>query len=148
MINKERLKLDADTSGETIWVCSHCGQPADHANGVQNNPDQLVLMLMCPSGKVTLGEWATEEEKTVQLAAYARELRLAQITRELVNNGLHRTSLKQEIAQCQGRALRETDPPRKVSIERECESLKNREIALGTVARDLKEERERLIQGG
>jgi len=25
-------------------------------------------MLMCPSGKITLGEWATEEEKSVQTA--------------------------------------------------------------------------------
>lgn len=148
MINKQYLKFDAAISGETAWICGHCGQPADYAKGVQNNPDQLVLMLMCPSGKVTLGEWATEEEKTVQLAAYARELRLAQITYYLAGHGLRRTSLKQEISQCQEQAQRETDPLRKSTLEEECEALKNREVALGQVARELKEERERLIQGG
>ena len=148
MINKEHLKFDVDISGETIWVCGHCGQPADLANGVQNNPDQLVLMLMCPYGKVTLGEWATEEEKNVQLAAYGRELRLAQVTHELADHGLSRTSLKQRISECQERSERETDPLRKATLEEECESLRNREIALGDVVRELKEERERLIQGG
>lgn len=147
MIDKEHLKLDTGISGdEIIWVCAHCGQPADHANGVQNNPDQLVLLLMCPSGKVTLGEWATEEEKTFQLAAYARELRLAQITHELAEHGLSRTSLKQRISECQERVERETNPLEQASLEKECESLKNREIALGNVVRELKEERERLTR--
>lgn len=146
MINKEHLRVEADTSGETVWICGHCGQPADHAKGVQNNPDQLVLMLMCPSGKVTLGEWATEEEKTVQLAAYARELRLAQITHELAEHGLRRTSLKQQISECQEQAEREADPLRKRSLEKDCESLKNHEIALGQVVGELKEKRERLMR--
>lgn len=101
---------------------------------------------MCPSGKVTLGEWATEEEKTVQLAVYARELKLAQITRELAEHGLSRTSLKQRISECQERVEGETDLLRKASLEEECESLKNREIALGHVVRELKDERERLTQ--
>jgi cell division protein FtsB len=95
---------------------------------------------------VALGEWATEEEKTIQLAAYARELRLAHITHELVVHGLSRTSLKQSVSECQERVERETDPARKASLEKECESLRNREIALGDVVRDLKEEREKLTR--
>ena len=103
-------------------------------------------MLMCPFGKVTLGEWATEEEKAAQLDAYSRELRLAQITHELAEHGLKRTSLKLRISQCQERVEKEADPVRKATLEEECESLRNREVALGDVVRELKEERDRLIQ--
>jgi hypothetical protein len=122
LINKEQLNLGASSTGEDVWICGHCHQPADHANGIQNNPDELVLMLMCPSGRVTLGEWATEEEKAAQLDAYARELKVAQIAHELSAHGLSRTSLKLTISECQERAERETDPQRKASIEEECES--------------------------
>jgi hypothetical protein len=74
MIYAEHLGLGQDASGETVWFCRHCNQPADHAEGLQGNPDQLVYMLMCPRGEVTLGEWATLEEKEAQLAAYLAKL--------------------------------------------------------------------------
>ena len=78
MIDKKYLKTGKDASGEDIWVCEHCHKPADHAQGAQNNPDQLVHMLMCPAGKITLGEWATLKEKKAQLAAYMAELKKQQ----------------------------------------------------------------------
>jgi hypothetical protein len=72
MISKD-LKLGRNAAGEQVWLCGHCNQPADHGTGATDT-DQLVYMLVCPTGKVTLGEWLTLEEKQNQLAAYREAL--------------------------------------------------------------------------
>lgn len=73
MIDKQ-LTLGKDASGDEIWVCGHCGRPADDAQSAEDK-DQLVYMLMCPDGKLTLGGWATLEEKNAQLKAYKDKLK-------------------------------------------------------------------------
>jgi hypothetical protein len=74
MINHEQLKIGKNAFGDELWVCGHCGKPADHAKGAQNR-EQLVYMLMCPEGKVTLGEWTTLEEKNAELKAHGDRLK-------------------------------------------------------------------------
>ena len=69
MIDERNLKLGKNTSGDEVWICGHCGQPADEAKGAQNK-DDLAYMLMCPHGKVTLGEWPDVETKNAELGAY------------------------------------------------------------------------------
>jgi hypothetical protein len=66
MINTKYLKLGNNASGEEIWAC---GQQADEAETVDVK-GHSVHMLMCPLGKITLGEWPSLEEKTLQLAAF------------------------------------------------------------------------------
>jgi hypothetical protein len=68
----KQLKLAKNDAGDERWVCGHCGRPADSGESVHN--DHIVLILMCPSGQVTLGEWATMEEKNLQLADYKKRL--------------------------------------------------------------------------
>jgi hypothetical protein len=146
VVNKEQLKFAASNSGEDVWICGHCNQPADHAQGTQNNPDQLVLMLMCPSGKVTLGEWATEEEKAAQLVAYLTELKLAQVTHDITEHGLAVNSVKQRIRECRERERVTTDPAERARLRKDCESLENHESALLKEMRELQDERRRLTQ--
>jgi len=73
MIYRQYLGFGKDGSGEKVWICRHCNLPADEAKGAGDR-DQLVYVLMCPAGRITLGEWATAEEKQMQLTAYAAEL--------------------------------------------------------------------------
>ena len=73
MIDEKQLKLGKNAAGDKVWVCGHCNKPADEAQGAQNR-DQLVHMLMCPDGKITLGEWSTVEEKNAELRAYRDKL--------------------------------------------------------------------------
>jgi len=64
MIDIQHLKLDKNKAGDETWICGHCGQPANEAKGMPNKPDDLVYMMICPLGKLTLGEWVTLEEMT------------------------------------------------------------------------------------
>jgi hypothetical protein len=73
MIDKQYLRIGKNRYGEAAWICGHCQQPADHAKSAQD-ADRLVHLLMCPTGTVTLGEWATLNEKEADLAAYMVEL--------------------------------------------------------------------------
>lgn len=74
MINEEQLGIGEGASGEGVWICVHCGKPADHSYGAQEK-DQLLHLLMCPQGKVTLGEWMTLEDKKAELKAFAAKLK-------------------------------------------------------------------------
>ncbi len=74
MINVQQLKLGHNDSGDEVWICGHCGRPADEAKGAANKAD-LVYMLMCPLGKVTLGEWVALEEKSAELKAHKNRLK-------------------------------------------------------------------------
>lgn len=77
MIDVKQLKLGKNESGDEVWICGHCGQPADDAKGAANKPDDLVYLLKCPFGKVTLGEWITLEEKSAELKAHKNRLKIA-----------------------------------------------------------------------
>jgi len=70
MIDDKYLRLGRTASGDEVWICGHCAQPADEAKGLANKPDDLVFQLKCPFGKVTLGEWVTTEQKLAELKAY------------------------------------------------------------------------------
>jgi hypothetical protein len=76
VIDAQKLKLGKDASGDEVRVCGHCGRPVDDAHGAQDK-DHLVYMLMCPGGSITLGEWATLEEKNAQLKAPGTSSRAA-----------------------------------------------------------------------
>ena len=73
MINQRYLYFAQNASGDEIWMCGHCRQPADHSTGPQNKND-VAFMLMCPEGKVTLGEWTDLETKNSELIAYKQRL--------------------------------------------------------------------------
>lgn len=75
MIDVGQLRLGRNDFGDEVWICGHCGQPADEAKGLANKPDDLVYLLMCPLGKVKLGEWVTLEEKSAELRAHKNRLR-------------------------------------------------------------------------
>jgi hypothetical protein len=74
MIDTKELKLSRNISGDEVWVCGHCGQQADEAVTIDAD-GHPTYRLMCPLGKVTLGEWPTLEEKQLQLGAYMQVLR-------------------------------------------------------------------------
>jgi hypothetical protein len=75
LINIEHLTITKNAFGEEIWSCTHCGRPADSAKGIQNNPDQTALLLVCPSSGTVLGEWATADEKKIELTEYLSKLK-------------------------------------------------------------------------
>jgi hypothetical protein len=75
MIDYQQLNLGKNASGDEVWICGHCGQPANEAKGLANKPDDLVYLLMCPFGKVRLGEWVTLEEKNADLKAHKERLK-------------------------------------------------------------------------
>jgi hypothetical protein len=74
MINTKELKLSTTASGEEIWVCGHCGKPAQEAETIDGK-GHTSYTLMCPLGRITLGEWPSLEEKELQLAAYTQALK-------------------------------------------------------------------------
>jgi len=57
-----------------MWVCGHCGEQANEAETI-DEVGHLTYSLMCPLGRITLGEWPTLEEKNLQLAAYTQALK-------------------------------------------------------------------------
>lgn len=73
MINGKLLQIGKNASGDEVWICGHCVQPADEAHGAQNK-DDLAYMLMCPARKVTLGEWEDLETRHAQLLAHKQRL--------------------------------------------------------------------------
>ena len=76
MINTKELKLGTDATGEEIWICGHCGGEADDAQ-ILDAQGHSAYTLMCPTGKTTLGEWLTLEEKALQLTAYKKAIKKA-----------------------------------------------------------------------
>jgi hypothetical protein len=74
MINTKHLKLSKGVSGEEIWVCGHCGRQANEAETI-DEVGHLTFSLMCPLGRITLGEWPSLEENELQLAAYTHALK-------------------------------------------------------------------------
>jgi hypothetical protein len=92
MIYSDFVRIASDECGRDRWVCAHCGEPADHGQGRCAEPEKFVYVLICPSGKATLGEWLTVEEKFAELSACYEKLKLEQIgarasTRESRNDG-------------------------------------------------------------
>ena len=73
MINEDALRIGKSKSGDEIWICGHCQQPADHGHGAQNR-DEAAYLLMCPAGEITLGEWGDPETKNTELRAYKQSL--------------------------------------------------------------------------
>jgi hypothetical protein len=76
MIDTKQLLLVKNESGEETWVCGHCGGQADDAQTVDAE-GHSAYKLMCPTGKITLGEWFTLEEKILQLTAYKKAIKKA-----------------------------------------------------------------------
>lgn len=76
MINSKELKLGTNASGDEIWVCGHCGVQADDAQMLDAEGNSAYT-LMCPTGRITLGEWPTLEEKILQLTAYKKAIKKA-----------------------------------------------------------------------
>jgi hypothetical protein len=74
MINTKHLRLSKRASGDEMWVCGHCGQQVNEAETI-DEVGHLTYSLMCPLGRITLGEWPTLEEKQLQLAAYTQALK-------------------------------------------------------------------------
>ena len=75
MIDERFLNLGKGDSGD-IWICGHCGKPADHVRGAQDK-DDLAYTLMCPDKALKLGEWPDPQTKSSELAAYKHRLILA-----------------------------------------------------------------------
>jgi hypothetical protein len=74
MINFNELKLGTNASGDEIWVCGHCGGETGEAQTVDAQ-GHSAYTLMCRTGKITLGEWPTLEEKILQLTAYKKAIK-------------------------------------------------------------------------
>ncbi len=74
MINTKELRLSKNASGDEMWVCGHCGRHADEAETIDEK-GHTTYTLMCPLGRITLGEWPSLEEKELQLAAYTQVLK-------------------------------------------------------------------------
>lgn len=69
MINFKELKLGTNASGDETWVCGHCGGETEDAQTVDAE-GHSAYTLMWPTGKITLGEWPTLDEKILQLTAH------------------------------------------------------------------------------
>jgi hypothetical protein len=74
MINFKELKLGTNATGDEIWVCGHCGEETEDAQ-TMDAEGHSAYTLMCPTAKITLGEWPTLEEKMLQLAAYKKTIK-------------------------------------------------------------------------
>src|SRR5271170_4934650 len=64
---EERAEVIGDGPGDTLIACVHCHKAADDK---ARTVGEFPFMLMCPFGKVTLGEWATELERTNAIADF------------------------------------------------------------------------------
>ena len=75
MTNQRYLSLGKNAFGEEIWVCGHCGKPANHVTEEKDkNKDEVAYSLICPDGNLTLGQWKDLATKNAELAAYKQRL--------------------------------------------------------------------------
>lgn len=61
---------------KVIFVCPKCGRPPEPAMGAANK-DQLVYVWLCwRCGGLTLGEWASIEERDNELRGFAERVKV------------------------------------------------------------------------
>ncbi len=63
---EDKVEVITSRHGDHQIACKHCHQPADRAETIGDLP----FLLMCPNGKVTLGEWGTAAEREADIFGF------------------------------------------------------------------------------
>jgi hypothetical protein len=63
---EDRIEVIRNTEGYRQIACIHCHQIAERAKSIGDMPS----LLMCPQGKVTLGEWETDIGRETEMIAF------------------------------------------------------------------------------
>jgi hypothetical protein len=66
MLFEDRVEIILRQKDDPQIACKHCHQFADQGQTVGDLP----FLLMCPEGKVTLGEWPTAAERLATITAF------------------------------------------------------------------------------